>query len=85
MVFIDVHGSVMSHPKAASPKPSFRGTLEGGRRRGRQRKCWMDNIKEWTSLPMPKLLAIASCRKERRRISAESSLVFPRRLSRTRD
>ena len=29
------------------------GTLEGGRRRGRQRKCWMDSIKEWTSLPMP--------------------------------
>ena len=27
----------------------------GGRRRGRQRKCWMDNIKDWTSLPMPEL------------------------------
>ena len=25
------------------------GTLEGGRRCGRQRECWMDNIKEWTS------------------------------------
>ena len=25
-------------------------TLEGGRRRGRQRKRWMVNIKEWTSL-----------------------------------
>ena len=35
-------------------------TLEGGRRRGRQRKCWMDNIKEWTSLPMPELLTRAS-------------------------
>ena len=33
----------------------FQGTLEGGRRRGRQRKCWMDNSKEWTSLPMPEL------------------------------
>ena len=24
----------------------LRGTLEGGRRRGWQTKCWMDNIKE---------------------------------------
>ena len=40
-------------------------TLEGGRCRGRQRKCWMDNTKEWTSLPMPELLTRASCRKER--------------------
>ena len=29
----------------------LRGTLEGGRRRGRQRKCWLDNIKEWTDVP----------------------------------
>ena len=27
----------------------LQGTLEDGRRRGRQRKCWMDNIEEWTS------------------------------------
>ena len=40
----------------------LRGTFEGGRRRGRQRKCWMDNINEWTSLPMPELLAMAFCR-----------------------
>ena len=26
-------------------KTILQGTLEGGRRRGRQRKCWMDNIK----------------------------------------
>ena len=32
------------------------GALEGGRRRGRQRKCWVDNIKERTSLPIPELL-----------------------------
>ena len=49
-------------------------TLEGGRRRGRQRKCWMDNIEEWTSLPKPELLTRASCRKDWKRISAESSL-----------
>ena len=55
----------------------LQGTLEGGRRRGRQRKCWMDNIKEWSSLPMPELLTQASRRKDWKRISAESSLMFP--------
>ena len=50
-------------------KTILRGTLEGGRRRGWQTKCWMDNIKEWTSLPMR--------RKDWKRISAESSLVSP--------
>ena len=37
----------------------------------------MDNIKEWTFLPMPELLTRASCRKDRKRISAESSLMSP--------
>ena len=32
------------------------GTLEGGQRHGRQKKCWMDNIKEWTSLLTPEVL-----------------------------
>ena len=34
-------------------KTILQGTLEDGRRRRRQRKCWRDNIEEWTSLPMP--------------------------------
>ena len=34
----------------------------------------MDNDKEWTYLPMPELLKRASCRKDWKRISAESSL-----------
>ena len=37
----------------------------------------MDNVKEWTSLPMPELLTMASCRKVWKRISAESSLMCP--------
>ena len=41
-------------------------TVEVGRRRGQQGKCLMDNIKEWTSLPMTELLTRASCRKDRR-------------------
>ena len=40
----------------------------------------MDNIKEWTSLPIPELFTMASRKereKERKRISVESSLVSP--------
>ena len=55
----------------------FQGTLEGGRRRRRQRKCWMDNVKEWTSLPMPELLTRTSCKKDWTRTSAESTLMPP--------
>ena len=33
----------------------------------------MDNVKEWTSLPMPELITRASCRKDWKRVSAESS------------
>ena len=35
----------------------------------------MDNIKEWTFLPVPELFKGASCRKDWKRISAESSLM----------
>ena len=37
----------------------------------------MDNIKEWTSLPMPELFSMAFCRKDSKRISAELSLLSP--------
>ena len=66
-------------------KTILQDTLEGGRCRCRQRKCWMDNIKEWTSLPMPGLLTRASCRKDWKRIFAESSLMSPRQPNRSRD
>ena len=55
----------------------LKDTLEGGWHRGRQRKCWMDNVREWTSLPIPELLTMANCRKQWKRLSAESSFVFP--------
>ena len=47
-----------------------------GRKRcpGRWRNCCMENIKEWTSLPMPKLFIRASCWKDWKRISAELPL-----------
>ena len=31
-------------------KTVLQGTLQCGRHPGRQRKCWMDNVKEWFSL-----------------------------------
>ena len=40
------------------------GNLEGGWRLGRQRRYWMDNFKEWTSLPRPGLLTMAPARKD---------------------
>ena len=36
-------------------KTVLQGTLEGGRKRGRQVKCWADNLKEWTRLEGPTL------------------------------
>ena len=34
-------------------KTILQGTAQGGRRRGRQRKRWEDNIKEWTDQDYP--------------------------------
>ena len=66
-------------------KTILQGTLLGGRRCGRQRKCWMDNIKELTSLPLSELLTGASCRKDWKRICAESSFMSPKWPNRSRD
>ena len=76
-------GHVTRHDSLS--KTILQGTLENGRRLGRQKNCWMDNIKEWTSLPMPELLTRAFCRKDWKRIPAESSLMFRRRPNRSRD
>ena len=32
----------------------MQGTVKGGRRQGRQRKIWEDNIREWTGLEFAK-------------------------------
>ena len=45
------HGSGMSHATTATPKPFLRAPWRAG-----EKICWMDNVKEWTSLPMPELL-----------------------------
>ena len=66
-------------------KTILQGTMEGGRRRGRQRKCWMNSIKEGTSLPVSELLTGVSYRKDWKRVSAESSPMSSRRPNRSRD
>ena len=35
-------------------KTTLQGTMKGGRRQGRQRKRWEDNIREWTGLQFAK-------------------------------
>ena len=35
-------------------KTILQGTVKGGRRQGRQRKRWKDNIREWTGLEFAK-------------------------------
>ena len=44
------------------------GTVQGGRRRGKQRKRWEDNIKEWTGLGWNIILRKAENREEWRKL-----------------
>ena len=73
-------GHVSRHDNLS--KTILQGILEVGRHHGRQRKYSMDNVKEWTFPPVPELLTGAFCRKDWKRISAESSLMSPRRPNR---
>ena len=63
-------------------KTILQGTVQGGRRRGRQRKSWLDNVKSWTDLTTPELLAASADRPTWRQTSASASLRSPRRRPR---
>ena len=65
-------------------KTILQGTVQGGRRRGRQRKRWEDNIKEWTGLEWNILLWKAENRKECRKLVVKS-IVVPQRSARLWD
>ena len=43
-------------------KTILQGTVEGGRKRGRQKKSWTDNIKQWTQMDMYSLINLAQDR-----------------------
>ena len=63
-------GHVCRHDSLA--KTILQGTVAGGRKRGRPRKTWMDNIKEWTGLTTPQLIRKAENRSTWARITAAS-------------
>ena len=65
-------------------KAILQGTVEGGKRQGRQRKRWEDNFREWTGLEFAKLQRAMENREKRRKLVAKSSVV-PQRPSRLRD
>jgi len=65
-------------------KTILQGTVNGGRKRGKQKKRWADNIKEWTGLDFAKSQRAVEDRKGWRVIVANSSVV-PQRPQRLRD
>ena len=56
-------------------KTILQGTVEGARRRGRQKKRWEDNIKEWTGMGFGASLRAAEDREGWKGIVAMSSVV----------
>ena len=68
------------HAKRSSglAKTILQGTVQGGRRRGRQRKRWEDNIKEWTGLEWNILLRKAENREEWGKLVVKSAVVSQR-------
>ena len=65
-------------------KTILQGTVQRGRRRGRQRKRWEDNIKEWTGLEWNIMLRKTENREEWRKLVVKSTVV-PQRSARLRD
>ena len=65
-------------------KTILQGTVKGGRRQGRQRKRWEDNIREWTGLEFGKSRRAVENRGKWRKLVAKSSVV-PQRPSQLRD
>ena len=65
-------------------KTILQGTVKGGRRQGRQRKRWEDNIREWTGLEFGKSQRAGENREKWRKLVVKSSVV-PQLPSRLRD
>ena len=65
-------------------KTVLQGTVKGGRRQGRQRRRWDDNIREWTGLEFGKSQRAVENRERWRKLVAKLSVV-PKRPSRLRD
>ena len=65
-------------------KTILQGTVKGARMKGRQKKRWEDNIKEWTGMGFGDSLRAAEDREGWKGIVATSTVVL-RRPSRLRD
>ena len=63
-----------------SSKDNPTGPVKGKRKRGSQKKRWVDNIKEWTEMDFASSARAAENRTRWKRIVANSSVV-PRRPS----
>ena len=65
-------------------KTILQGTVKGGRKQGRQKNRWEDNIREWTGLELSKSQRAVENGEKWRKLVAKSSVV-PQRPSRLRD
>ena len=59
-------------------KTILQGTVKGGRKQGRQRKRWEDNIREWTGLEFAKSKRAVENREKWRKLIVKSSVVTQR-------
>ena len=62
-------------------KAISQGTVKGGRRQGRQRKRWEDNIREWTGLEFTKSQRAVENRGKWKELVAKSSVMPPTTLA----
>ena len=58
-------------------KTILQGTVPGGRRRGRQKRRWEDNISEWTGMRLSETLRLAEQRDELRDLVAKAPVAHP--------
>ena len=56
-------------------KTILQGTVKGGRRQGKQRKRWEDNIREWTGPEFAKSQRAVENKEKRRKMVAKSSVM----------
>ena len=71
-------------PFIRSGQNLLQGTVKGGRRQGRQKKRWEDNIGEWTGLEFAKSQKAVENREKWRKLVVKLSVV-PQPPSRLRD
>ena len=72
------------HVSRSSGLTVLLGTVKKGRRQGRQKKRWKDNIREWTGLEFAKSLRAVENREKWRKLVVKPSVV-PQRPFRSRD